>query len=75
MVQPDVERRFIMDGISPLGSVGAVVSQAQTQVQLLTRTSKGTEASVQDISQNALQLLQSTLVASAAVLHDLDLTA
>lgn len=63
-----------MNGIAPLGSVGAVASQAQFQVERQTRVLKEQLDVARDLGANALLLIQSAVVSTPSP-HDLDISA
>lgn len=64
-----------MDGIASVGSVGAVVSQAQFQVERQVRVLKEQQRVVEDLGTQALKLIQSAVVDTSAARHDLDISA
>lgn len=64
-----------MDGLASVGNVGAVVSQAQFQVERQVRVLKEQQHVAEDLGAQALKLIQSAVVETSAVGHDLDISA
>ncbi|MBI5093873.1 MAG: hypothetical protein HZB26_15720 [Candidatus Hydrogenedentes bacterium] len=64
-----------MAGLSSVGSVGAVLSQAQFQAAVQTRAPKEQRTSADGMGAAALRLIQSSLVMDQALQRGLDVKA
>lgn len=64
-----------MESLASVGSVGAVMSQANIQVAYQVRMLKEQLSVAEDLAGAALKLIQSAIVDRAVPRHDLDLRA
>ncbi len=64
-----------MDGAPSLGSVGAIVSQAQFRVQYAAKALQEQRVVAQDQGTAVLKLIRASTVGDSAQVHSLDLRA